>query len=82
MQKQIEKVILVKKNISNSSFIIANTKQRVLNKLNSIIERLELITNKYNIPYEVVNILDLSFDDYNSSCNNSKIKKFIEEIIN
>ncbi len=81
MQKQIEKVILVKKNISNSSLIIANIKQPVINKLNPNMERLELLSNKYNIAYEVINILELSLDNCHIK-SNSIIKRFIEDRIN
>lgn len=87
LQKQIDKVVAVRKSLVNKAFIIVNTKQTngILSKSRKVNkDLLDAISSKYNIQYDFIDLSNLVFSEVNRALvsNNISIQKFLNEIIN
>jgi len=85
LQKQIDKVVAVRKTLLNKAYIIANIKQNTLSKNRKANkDLLKDLSTKYNIQYDLIDLSNLVFSNFNKSLmsSNISIQKFLNEIIN
>lgn len=80
LKKQIEKVISLKKDIKNNSFIIANhINTKNIDSSNVIL--LENISKQYDIPYIIDDVSLFKLNDKEKPIKKSKIQENIEKLI-